>query len=392
MTYQHLRIYQICCDSNLLSSSCYLFASLLTSFPCPPLSLLFTLCLILSNQALLQGTLKMPVTTTRRSQSPTDLRHTGLDYQKLATPLNLHRRRGYGRRASVSTISSATSTFSSIIDEPPHFATPVPKLPFNDVEAWTLYDFECHARCCPACQDLYHYHLTTSQVCYTGHNLAQKVVNLAYSKTTSPQVSDNSTTKRFVIPAGHVYVKDLLLAVDDKVRRRRMLAESRMSRQGYSSFDRTYDVKSRTPFPHASTAITDKNINEPVDDDEHNRQERLPSLEMERPKTRGKPSTENEPSPAEKTLGASRRRASNTKYTSGAEFTRSTSPSPRPTLSPPTSRSWRGEAEAKTTPMPPSSKTSEAEAKRSGSRGRSKNRSQVPPPPKRTIRWSWFLT
>jgi len=208
----------------------------------------------------------MPITNTRRSQSPIDLTHTNLDHDKNGPTFGLYPHNGHRLSTSTSSISSATSTSSSIISDTPRY-TPQPKAPFNNIEAWTLYDFECHARCCPTCQDTYHNYnhnaVTTSSVCHSGHVLAEKVVNLVYTKA----AGYNNGTMRYPIPEGHVYVRELLLAVESRVRRRRLLAESRATRQRYASFDGTYDVRARSvadPLPRLE-------------------------LEQERPPTRGRP-------------------------------------------------------------------------------------------------------
>jgi len=368
----------------------------------------------------------MPVTTTRRSPSPIDLAYTGLDEHKPEPSLSLYPHHHHRISTSASSISSTSSPTSSIVNDAPHH-TPPPKLPFNNASAWTLYDFEAHARCCPTCQNNYHSHITTSQICHAGHNLAQKVVDLVYHNASSRISADNGII-RLSIPAGHVYVKKLLLAVESTLRRHWLLAESRAYRQRYSSFDRTFDVQARGISTSAARPIVQAEIDHDADGEDYSysysyddecRLEPQPHIAAPPVQTLQRRTCSfliTEPAPARASPASAF--APVVHPTSSSAQPIVTTPlhehrhehkhTPSNPTQPPTTPTTTHTSPPTTKPKPPSTSPHDAashsatnkpgktlqqiQSHRNTSRNSSRSRSKTQIQPSRKMRWSWFLT
>lgn len=132
--------------------------------------------------------------------------------------------------------------------------------PLSNVERWTLYYFESHARLCSACVDPYAVHKAHRKLCSEGHRLAQDVAKIMYSTDRGRNVFDAGTpSKRSVnvirveLPRDYDEVRSLLKAMERSLRHR--------NQKPIVSFDKTYHV---VQYPIVSTPSRRQSYVEPV--------------------------------------------------------------------------------------------------------------------------------
>jgi hypothetical protein len=115
--------------------------------------------------------------------------------------------------------------------------------PLTTVEAWSLYNFEIHARRCSDCFDPWSVYKQGGRLCDAGRALAQDVachVSSRESEVYSTTKDDDSRLVRVEIPHGYTQLRQLLRSIERSLKsRRRSVA--------VVSHDKTYPRPARRP-------------------------------------------------------------------------------------------------------------------------------------------------
>lgn len=112
--------------------------------------------------------------------------------------------------------------------------------PLNNTELWTLYNFESHARLCAACLDPCAVHKSHGRLCPHGHQLAQEVAMIVYSKDNGRAVFDvasghDSRPTKVELPRDYDEVRSLLKAMERSLRHRRQKPIVSLDRSYYAT-------------------------------------------------------------------------------------------------------------------------------------------------------------